>query len=89
MKCPVCRHDKITFLGLWYEDYEDFYVLKNHYGCESCRVMITTIVSDDSFHYIKEDGSIIVRPPHVVIKHERRLHAVEVDPGFVVRKDNG
>ena len=89
MKCPVCRNDKITFLGVWYENYQDFYILKTHYGCETCRVMIATPVSEDSFHYIKEDGSIIMRPSYIPAKHERRLHVVDVDPGFVVRKDNG
>ena len=86
MHCPVCHYDHISFLGIWYEKVGELFILKTHYGCESCRVMFSTPVSEDSFHYAQESGGIIMRPTPVALKHERRLHVVDLDPGYYVRR---
>lgn len=87
MKCPVCRNDRITFLGIWYTQSGEWYVLKTHYGCNVCKVLIARPVSEDSFHYVKPDGSVVMRPTIDVANYERRLRLIEIDPGFYVRKE--
>jgi hypothetical protein len=86
MKCPVCHNDSIQFLGIWYTERENVYVLLSHYGCQKCRVVHTRPVSENDFYYLKEDGGLIMRPPHIQIKNERRINIIEIDPGFYVRR---
>jgi hypothetical protein len=49
--------------------------------------MSTQPVSEDSYYYLKEDGSIVMRPTYDPAKHERRLYIVDINPGFNVRKN--
>lgn len=86
MKCPICHNEKIIFLGMWYDEIGDLYVLKTHYGCETCRVMITRPVSEDGFYYMKADGTVIMRATPDPAETERRIRLIEIDPGFYVRK---
>jgi hypothetical protein len=86
MKCPTCGSDDITFLGVWYTERSSYgWILVSHYGCKKCRAVHMRPVSENDYYYLKEDGTIIMRPTHVPLKHERRLYIVENDPGFYVR----
>jgi hypothetical protein len=85
MKCPVCHSDKIQFLGIWYTSIGDYYILQSQYGCQRCRVLHTRPVSENDYYYLKEDGSIIMRPTHIPLKNERRIYIIDYDPGMVVR----
>lgn len=85
MKCPTCGFDQIQFLGVWYSEDKKYWTLLSHYGCKKCRAMFTRPVSENDYYYLKEDGSVIMRPSHVPLKNERRLYIIELDPGFIVR----
>lgn len=86
MKCPVCHKEDIQFLGIWYtEQTNGMWLLLSHYGCKKCRALHTRPVSENDFYYLKENGDLIMRPPHVQVKNERRIHVIDLDPGFHLR----
>jgi hypothetical protein len=82
MTCSECGSEGVMFLGIWYDQIEEkLWVLKSHYGCDSCKCATTRPVSEDSFYYRKSTGEIIMRPTYNPARNETRLFIVDVDPG--------
>lgn len=88
MKCPYCgTENHISFLGIWYVQQGQWWVLMTHYGCTACLCAFDRPVSEDSFYYRKENGEIIMRPTYNPARGETRVFIVDMDPGNRVRLD--
>jgi len=89
MKCAHCGSEgSINFLGIWYTQVGEVWMLNTHYGCVNCFCISRRPVNEDSFYYRKADGSIVMRPTFNPARGENRLLIIDPDPGFRWRTDH-